>query len=118
MRPLHPRSTTSGEHADAVSRRLATLSAELSAVRGDAPAVHRHTQVRGLLDSDPTVRDFMDGRTTEIPEFYVNRIRNELGPLWDHLPDGALDHDALAYLKAEASGVHSQAPIAVAGRRG
>jgi len=52
MRPLHPRSTTSDEHAEAVSRRLATLSAELSAVRGDPPAVHRHTQVRGLYADD------------------------------------------------------------------
>ena len=77
-----------------------------------------HTQVRGLLDSDPTVRDFMDGRTTEIPDFYVNRIRNELGSLWDQLPDGALQHDPLAYLNAEATGVQAQAPIAVAGRRG
>lgn len=48
MRPLHPRSTTSDEHAEAVSRRLATLSAELAAVRGDPPSAHRHTQVRGL----------------------------------------------------------------------
>lgn len=52
MRPLHPRSSTSDEHAEAVSRRLATLSAELSAVRGDPPAVHRHTQVRGLYADD------------------------------------------------------------------
>lgn len=56
MRPLHPRSTTSDEHAEAVSRRLATLSAELAAVRGDPPVAHRHTQVRGLHpepDFDP-----------------------------------------------------------------
>ncbi|MEO5663652.1 MAG: ComEA family DNA-binding protein [Nocardioides sp.] len=52
MRPLHPRSTTSDEHAEAVSRRLATLSAELAAVRGDPPTVHRHTQVRGLYADD------------------------------------------------------------------
>jgi competence protein ComEA len=56
MPPLHPRSTTSNEHAEAVSRRLATLSAELAAVRGDPPVAHRHTQVRGLYaapDADP-----------------------------------------------------------------
>lgn len=53
MRPLHPRSTTSDEHAEAVSRRLATLSAELAAVRGDPPVVHRHTQVRGVGLYDP-----------------------------------------------------------------
>lgn len=48
MRPLHQRSTTSDEHAEAVSRRLATLTAELAAVRGDPPVAHRHTQVRNL----------------------------------------------------------------------
>ncbi|HXH78312.1 helix-hairpin-helix domain-containing protein [Nocardioides sp.] len=53
MRPLQPRSTTSDEHAEAVSRRLATLSAELAAVRGDPPAPHRHTQVRGLYADEP-----------------------------------------------------------------
>ncbi len=53
MRPLPPRSTTSDEHADAVSRRLATLSAELAAVRGDPPAPHRHTQVRSLYAEEP-----------------------------------------------------------------
>lgn len=37
-----------------MSRRLATLSAELAAVRGDPPVAHRHTQVRGLRpDPDP-----------------------------------------------------------------
>ena len=58
MPPLHPRSTTSNEHAEAVSRRLATLSAELAAVRGDPPVAHRHTQVRGLSaasDPDPAI---------------------------------------------------------------
>lgn len=36
----------SPEHAEAVSRRLATLSAELAAVRGDPPPAHQHTRVR------------------------------------------------------------------------
>jgi hypothetical protein len=80
--------------------------------------IRYHTQVRRLLDSDPTVRAFMDGRTTEIPAFYVNRIRGELGPLWNQLPEGALHHDPLAYLKAEAVSARPPAPIAVAGRRG
>lgn len=41
------------EHAEAVSRRLATLSAELAAVRGDPPTAHRHTQVRSWGTPDP-----------------------------------------------------------------
>lgn len=82
MRPLNPRSTTSDEHAEAVSRRLATLSAELAAVRGDPPVAHRHTQVRGLYaaaDPGPEAetplvpvpgrhasRDFVGGLTSRL----------------------------------------------------
>jgi hypothetical protein len=28
-------------------------------------------------------------------------VRRDLGPLWSFLPDGALDHDAEAYLARE-----------------
>ena len=42
MRPRPP----SPEHAEAVSRRLATLSAELAAVRGDPLPGHHHTRIR------------------------------------------------------------------------
>lgn len=53
MRSLHPRGTPSDEHAEAVSRRLATLTAELAAVRGDLPVGHRHTQVRSPYAAAP-----------------------------------------------------------------
>ena len=46
------RSQSSSEHAEAVSRRLATLSAELAAVRGE-PDVSTHTRVRERLDDVP-----------------------------------------------------------------
>src|SRR5688500_14821994 len=75
MPPLHPRSTTSNEHAEAVSRRLATLSAELAAVRGDPPAAHRHTQVRGLYaapDPDPATGP-ADGPLTPVPGRHASR---------------------------------------------
>lgn len=58
-----------------------------------------YTTVRGLLDSDITVRRFFEGETTEIPQFYVDRIKRDLGDLWHFLPEGALDHDPNAYLK-------------------
>lgn len=75
MRPLHPRSTTSDEHAEAVSRRLATLSAELAAVRGDPPVAHRHTQVRGLYaapDPDPA-SDPGDAPLIPVPGRHASR---------------------------------------------
>lgn len=59
-----------------------------------------HTMVRGLLDSDPTMRPFWEGETTALPEFYRRRIEDELGPLYAYLPEGAMMHDPNAYLAA------------------
>ena len=58
---------------------------------------HRH--IRHLLDTDRSIRDFFEGETVEIPSFYIDRIRRELGEFWEYLPDGAIHHDPLAYLK-------------------
>jgi hypothetical protein len=55
-------------------------------------------KVRRLLNNPP-VRRFFDGETTDLPNFYRNRMRLQLGPLWDALPEGALMHDPNAYLK-------------------
>jgi hypothetical protein len=54
--------------------------------------------VRGLLDSDHTMRRFFDGETREVPAFYTDQVRRDLGPWWDFLPKGALQHDQNAYL--------------------
>jgi hypothetical protein len=64
-----------------------------------------HTTMRQLLDSDKSVRAYMEGETTVLPEFYLNRIRNELGSLYQWLPEGALDHDPNAYLKSTTEAV-------------
>jgi hypothetical protein len=60
---------------------------------------HFQEKIRRLLKDDPAVRGFFDGETTVLPDFYRNRIRKQLGPLWDALPEGALMHDQNAYLK-------------------
>jgi hypothetical protein len=70
-----------------------------------------YTHVRHLLDTDLTVRRYFDGETDTLPAFFTNRIKSDLGPFWDHLPEGALKHDANAYLHAEQS---STAPVAIA----
>ncbi len=54
--------------------------------------------VRGLLDSDRAFRAYFEGESTELHPFYVARLKHDLGPLWDYLPAGALEHDAHAYL--------------------
>ena len=58
-----------------------------------------YREIRRRLDEDPQFRSFFEGETTEIPQFYVERIRKSLGTLWQWLPEGALYHDPNAYLK-------------------
>jgi hypothetical protein len=60
-----------------------------------------HTMMRKLLDTDRSVRAFFEGDTTELPEFYRARIERELGPLYQHLHEGALMHDQNAYLNSQ-----------------
>ena len=59
-----------------------------------------YTEIRRRLDADPEFRPYFEGETTELPQFYINRVKRDLGPLWDWLPKGALHHDAYAYLKS------------------
>jgi len=61
------------------------------------------TEVRRLLQTDTQFRRFFEQETTELPKFYSDLIRKDLGPLWDWLPKGAMYHDPNAYLKAENS---------------
>jgi len=60
--------------------------------------IEYHTTIRRLLDTDPSVRAYLEGDTELLPEFYLDRIRRELGPMYAHLPEGALYHDPNAYL--------------------
>lgn len=62
-----------------------------------------HTQVRQLLDHDRSVQAYLDGASTVLPEFYRARIARELGPFYQWLPEGALEHDPNAYMKSSDS---------------
>ena len=66
--------------------------------------IRHDSTVRRLLDEDRTVRRFFEGETSEVPAFYTDKVRRDLGPWWDVLPPGALRHDPNAYLKAQAPG--------------
>jgi hypothetical protein len=57
--------------------------------------------IRRRLDEDGAFRKFFDGESDELPQFYLDQIKQDLGPLWDWLPEGAVHHDAYAYLKSE-----------------
>jgi hypothetical protein len=60
--------------------------------------IRYHSEIRRRLDADRAMRDFFEGETDEVPEFYTARVRRELGPLFPYLPEGALQHDPNAYL--------------------
>ena len=62
--------------------------------------IRYYTEVRGRLATDSEFRDYFEGQSTRLPEFYVDRVRADLGPLWEYLPEGALEHDQNAYLKS------------------
>ena len=58
-----------------------------------------YTRVREMLAGDRGFRAYFEGESDTLPDFYVQRVQHDLGPLWDALPEGALLHDPHAYLK-------------------
>lgn len=59
-----------------------------------------HTEVRRRLDTDRELRRYFEQETTDLPQFYSDLVRKDLGPLWEWLPKGAMHHDPNAYLKS------------------
>ncbi len=57
-------------------------------------------EVRRRLDEDRPFRRFFEQETTEVPSFFVERMKQDLGPMWEWLPEGALYHDPYAYVKS------------------
>jgi hypothetical protein len=94
----------------AVARRFAanrgTIPRWLNATRALSSEgwgrVRYDTAILRRLDSDAPLRRFFDGETTVLPAFYTDQLRNDLGPMWDALPEGALHHDPNAYLRARS----------------
>ncbi len=66
-------------------------------------------RLRGLLDRDGDVSRYFDRRTMDLPEFYAEQVRRDLGPLFEWVPAGAFRHDPNAYLKSQ-SGTGQDAP--------
>ena len=63
------------------------------------------------------MRKFFDGESEQVPQFYLDLIRLELGAAYDYLPEGALTHDHNAYLKSEASQTVSRSVMPLANVR-
>jgi hypothetical protein len=52
------------------------------------------------LNSNLKFRQYFEQETAELPQFYLDLMKEELGPLWEWLPKGAIYHDQNAYLNA------------------
>ena len=63
--------------------------------------LEHYGRLRQRLDTDRQVQRYFEQETTELPEFYAEQVRRDLGPLWDWLPPGALTHDPNAYRESE-----------------
>jgi hypothetical protein len=56
------------------------------------------TEIRRRLITDRPLRRFFEQETNEIPQYFIDKIRRDLGHLWEWLPEGAISHDPNAYL--------------------
>jgi hypothetical protein len=59
-----------------------------------------YTEVRRRLDTDLQFRAYFEQETSELPQFYEDIVRRDLGSLWGWLPVRAIYHDPKAYLKS------------------
>lgn len=55
-------------------------------------------QIRENLISNKPFRQYFEGESEELPSFYIDIVKRDLGPWWHWLPAGALRHDSNAYL--------------------
>jgi hypothetical protein len=62
-----------------------------------------YREIRDRLDTDPQFLPYFEQESSVLPQFYRNIVRQDLGPLMEWLPEGALYHDPNAYLKSEHS---------------
>jgi hypothetical protein len=71
-----------------------------------------YEDIRRRLDHDPEFLPYFEQETANLPRFYRDLVREDLGHLWEWLPNGALDHDPNAYLNSERgdSADHSPQP--------
>ena len=74
--------------------------------------IEYHTGVLGKLENDRSFRQYFEGESDSLPQFYVDRVKRDLGSLWDHLPEGALYHDPHAYLNAQTISSVVMKPVA------
>jgi hypothetical protein len=62
-----------------------------------------YKEIRARLDTDGQFSPYFEQESGQLPEFYADLVRRDLGTLWGYLPAGGLNHDPYGYLKSERS---------------
>ena len=57
-----------------------------------------YRQIRKNLIEDRSFRKYFEGESLQLPEFYKNIIKKDLGAWFQWLPQGAMEHNPNAYL--------------------
>ncbi len=90
-----------------------TIPRWLNVVRGLSSErfgrVRYFTEIRRRLEIDRPLRRFFERDTAEIPQYFIDRIRRDLGHFWEWLPEGAITHDPNAYLLSKEMASSSEA---------
>ena len=60
-----------------------------------------YKEIRDRLDTDRQFSPYFEQESDELPVFYSDMVRKDLGSLWGSLPAGGLNHDPYGYLKSE-----------------
>jgi hypothetical protein len=68
-------------------------------------------KVREQLVKDSSFRQYFEGQSRELPAFYTDIVKKDLGEWYRWLPEGALNHDPNAYLHRQSH----QGTVSVAG---
>ena len=79
----------------------------LRAVSSEGYGRIRHfRRVRRAIEDDPAMLLYLRAESRELPRFYLDKMRSDLGPVWEHLPSEAVHHDPYAFLKKREAANH------------
>jgi hypothetical protein len=96
-----------------------TIPSWMNVVRGISSEgfgrIKYYKKVHQMLETDRQFRRYFEQETAELPRFYSDRVLNDLGEMWQWLPQGALFHDPNAYLKSLNG--HASTPVSAKGTK-
>jgi len=65
----------------------------LSLTIGGAGKIRSLTTIIENLKRKPEFQSFVNKETSKIPQFMIDTVSNDLGPLWEWLPNKSLSYD-------------------------